>query len=917
MPFRIRLLAIAISLVGQSVLAAEPSADQIDFVEKRIRPLLAENCIPCHGEKKQSNQLRLDSLALMLKGGDSGPALLPGKPYESLIIQAVRRQGDLKMPPKNGLSKQAMDDLVEWVRIGAPWPKNSRLVETNAKRHWSFQPIGSPPIPSVRQADWPQTAIDRFVLAKLESQGLAPSPPADRRALIRRVTFDLIGLPPTPQEVASFLNDHSPDAWSKVVDRLLSSPRYGERWGRFWLDVARFADTKGYVFFQDANFPWSYTYRDYVIQSLNKDLPYDRFVLEQIAADQLNLGEDKRGLTALGFLTLGGRFMNNVHDICDDRIDVVTRGLMGLTVTCARCHDHKFDPISQKDYYALYGVFASCTDPEVPPLFEEPPKTAVYEAFRKEIEVRERRLLDFIRTQYRATVAQARSRVAEYLMAVHNLGDQPAQDDFMLLTDGADLNPKIISRWRAQLNRAKRRHDPVLAPWNVFAGLDAKDFAAQAAAQIKSWSDHPDPTKPINPLIARAFAHKPPASLAEAARRYSEILNSVEIVWRFAVRLSPSLSSFSDPAMEEIRLVFDGPEAAPNAQLVEFDDLELFPDRPSQGKLQELRKAVEQWRISGAGAPPRAHALVDRAEPIQAHVFLRGNPNQLGPAVDRRMPTLFGSFASKPFSRGSGRLELARDIVDPRNPLTARVIVNRVWMHHFGQGLVRTPSDFGTRGDTPSHPELLDYLAAWFIRDGWSLKRLHRLILLSATFTQSSDLRPDLLATDPENRLLGRMNRRRLDFEAMRDALLFAGGRLDSKIGGPSAHDVLAPASTRRTLYGFIDRLQVPGLYLAYDFPSPDSTNAQRAQTTIPQQALFLMNSPFARECAKSFARQQVSNIDSNDERIRRMFLMCFAREPSTNELAAAKTYLSSTDHSAWERFAQALFSTNEFVFID
>jgi mono/diheme cytochrome c family protein len=908
--------AILVALIALPGLAAEPA--DLEFVEKRVRPVLADNCFACHGPAKQKSGLRIDSRAAMLKGGDSGPALIPKDPDNSLLIQAVRHKGDLKMPPmKPQLSQLQITDLVEWVRRGAPWPETSALPKlADTTKHWAFQPVSDPAPPRVKDASWVRTSIDRFILAKLEERSLTPSPTADKRTLIRRVTFDLTGLPPTPEEIDAFLNDNSPGAFATVVDRLLASPAYGERWARYWLDVARFADTKGYVFLQDGNFPWAYTYRDYVIRALNADLPIDRFILEQLAADHLVTANDRRALTALGFLTLGGRFMNNPHDILDDQIDVVTRGLMGLTVTCARCHDHKFDPISQKDYYALYGVFASCTDPEVPPLFEDPPKTPAYEAFQKELASREKKLDDFINSQYEQMIKGAKERVAEYWLAVHAQSQHPTQDEFMLISDGPDINPTMLKRWRAQLDHARRQHDPVLAPWIAFAALPEKEFAAKAKELALGWFFKPEVAKPINPIVLHALAGKPPATLAEAVKRYGELLNDADHLWAEARKRDPKVMALSDPAFEQLRQVFHGFGAAPNVPRAVLNDLALFPDRASQGKLQEFRKAVEQWRISGTGAPPRAHAVVDRPQPLEPHVFLRGNPNQHGPAVPRRMPALLNTVAPEPFHTGSGRLELARAIVDPRNPLTARVFVNRVWQQHFGEGLVRTPADFGLRSDPPSHPELLDHLATNFMRGGWSLKRLHREILLSATYQQQSADRAELSKNDPENRWLGRMNRHRLDFEETRDALLAVAGRLDHRVSGPSAKDIVAAQSTRRTLYGFVDRLQVPALYRAFDFPSPDATSAHRDETTIPQQALFLMNSPFVIERARDLARRSQGGGDMYT-RVKDLYRLCFGRSPSTEEVELARQFLGNGSPAAWERFAQALLATDEFVFLD
>jgi hypothetical protein len=898
--------------------AAPPATAEVDFFERSVRPVLVERCWKCHGPAKQRGGLRLDSRAALLRGGDNGPTVQSGNPDQSLLIQAVRRSGDLKMPPKTPLPPAAVAALEAWVTMGAPWPADAGPAGVASwQRHWAFQPVRDPPWPAVKDAAWPQTSVDRFLLAALEASGLAPSPAADRRTLLRRVTFDLIGLPPNPAEFAAFEADQSPNAYEKVVERLLASPYYGERWGRHWLDVARYADTKGYVFFEDAPFAWAWTYRDWVLRAFNEDLPYDRFVLEQIAADQLPLGQDRRPLAAMGFLTVGGRFMNNVQDILDDRIDVVCRGLMGLTVSCARCHDHKFDPIPTADYYSLYGVFAGSVEPDVPPLFAEVPKTPQYEKFHKELTARERKLAEFLHAKHTEVTAGARTRVAEYLLAAHAVKDQPDIEDFMLIADGGDLNPAMLKRWKAFLARTRKGHHGVFAPWHQFAALPEKDFAARAREIATHLTG-------VNPILARALTEKPPANMAEVARRYSEVLNAADRLWQEVLKeaagsTSPPPAALADAVQEELRQVFYAPEAPPNVPPGLINALDLLPDRPAQAKYQELRKAVDQWRTTGPGAPPRAMVLVDAPEPYQAHVFLRGNPANLGPAVPRQFLGLLAGPARHPFSQGSGRLEMAQAIVEAKNPLTARVLVNRVWLHHFGQGLVRTPSDFGLRSEPPTHPELLDHLAATFVREGWSVKNLHRRIVLSAAYQQRSDDRPECRAIDPGNRLLWRAERQRLDFEALRDALLCVAGRLDPTIGGPSVNDLLSPASRRRTLYGYLDRLQVPGLYRTFDFPSPDSTNPQRDATTIPQQALFLMNHPFVLECARRLvSRPEVAGEKDFGSKVVAVYRLLYGRAPAAAEVELAKEFLGGAVESpAWARYAQGLLMANEFAFVD
>jgi hypothetical protein len=802
--------------------------------------------------------------------------------------------------------------------------EDQEIVEAR-RSFWSFQPIRKPPLPAVKNSAWPQTPIDRFILAELEKRGLSPSPPADKRTLLRRLSFDLVGLPPAPAEIDSFLGDDSPEAVSRVVDRLLASPHYGERWGRHWLDVARYADTKGYVLFQDANFPWSYTYRDYVVRAMNEDLPYDRFVVEQLAADQLPLAADRRPLTALGFLTLGSGFMNNQQDVIDDRIDVVTRGLLGLTVTCARCHDHKFDPIPTRDYYSLYGVFASSVEPTIPPLFEEPPKTEAYAAFAKELADRERKLTEYLDQKYSALIQGSRGRAAEYLLAASALKDKPTTEDFMLLADGNDLNPTMIIRWQLFLERSRGRHDPVLAIWHALAALPAEQFAAQAPATVERLIAGQSPDKLINPLVAGAFLGKPIKELAEAARIYGELLGAADKLWRQAVEQADTVKhspppELADVNLEGLRQILYGPEAPPSLARNAVGELALLPDRPAQMERTKLLKAIEDWRANGPAAPPRAMVLEDLPTPAPARIFLRGNPNQLGDEAPRRFLRLLSSGTPPAFTRGSGRLELAKAIVDKQNPLTARVLVNRVWLDHFGTALVHTPSDFGLRSEPPTHPELLDYLAGELIDQGWSLKRLHRQIVLSAVYRQASMDRSDGKQADPQNVWLWRMNRRRLDFEATRDALLAVGGTLENKLGGPPVKGISDPAATRRTIYAFVDRLNLPGLFRTFDFPNPDATSPERDATTVPQQALFLMNSPLVIQAAKHLlARPEVAGETDPERKASRMVRLAFGREPASDEVEWAREYLreASSRPAAWDEFAQGLLLANEFVFVD
>ena len=918
---------------GQSI-----SPQQVEFFEAKVRPILAEHCFKCHGTKKQEAGLRLDSRAGIFRGTDTGPVVLPGNPEESALIDAIGHDAAIKMPPKSKLPLQAIDDLTRWVQMGAPWPESDKRaadgserahIAPNAKHHWGFQP-GADPIPPVVKANgWLRSPVDQFILAQLEAKGLSPSPRAAARALIRRATFDLLGLPPTPEEIDLFEADTTPGAYERVVDRLLASPRYGERWGRYWLDVARYADTKGYILFQDANFHWAYTYRDYVISAFNQDLPYDRFLIEQIAADRLKPSNGRKPLTALGFLALGGRFMNNVHDVIDDRIDVVCRGLMSLTVTCARCHDHKFDPIPAQDYYSLYGVLASAREPDIPPEAGEPVRTPVYLQFVKELESRQRKLSDFVAAKHQEMVEASKRRASEYLLAGQKALDQPSTEDFMLLADGTDLNPTMVIRWQVYLARTRKTQDEVFAPWHALASLPDGDFAQNAARVIANYqfagrsADSTRAMSPVNPIVLQALSEQPLHSLAEVAQVYGQLLNHVEQVWQDRVARASLEGRTPEPlpntALEALRQVFYGPDSPPNVIMLPYGDLGLLPDRPSQAKLQELRNAVQNWLTTGPGAPARAMILEDTPKPFEPHVFLRGNPNNLGPAVPRRFLAAVSPTKPEPFHEGGGRLELAQAIACRDNPLTARAIVNRVWMHHFGTPLVATPGDFGLRSEPPTHPEILDHLASRLTESGWSIKALHRRIMLSNTYQQQSDDRSAARAVDPENTLYWRANRRRLDFEATRDALLAVSGRLSGRIGGPPMPSLMG-TEPRRTIYGFVDRLNLPGIYRTFDFPDPTTTSPRRDQTTVAPQALFLMNHPFTIELSRSMlTRPDIAILGDTKRKVERLYRLIYGRTPSGEELTAIREFLRepATDPRRWQRFAQGMLLTNEFVFVD
>ena len=780
----------------------------------------------------------------------------------------------------SGLTRIALTLTCAFAAVGA-----------EASDHWAFQPVTRPSVPAVSGAAWPSGALDHFVLAKLREYGMQPARRAGRRTLIRRVTLDLTGLPPTPGEVDAFVAADSPGAYRRLVERVLASPRFGERWGRHWLDVARYADTKGYLAGNQARlFTHSYTYRDYVIDAFNADLPYDRFIIEQVAADKLELGDDKQPLAAMGFLTLGRRFLNNPHDIIDDRIDVVTRGMMGLTVSCARCHDHKYDPIPIADYYSLYGVFASSHEPGDKPFISDAIDPIERVAFDEERKRREDKLSNYKREQYARVREQVKEQTGDYVWAAHRAAKLPAGkvDE---LARKAKLDPELTRRWMRHLAKRQESGDPVFAAWFALTKLDAGSFGEQAKAVLGG-----EPLANAHPAVRAALAEA--GSLEAAAKSLGQLLYKAKS---------------GQPKLREAVHSDDSP-----AKLSDGDVNRVMDVEGRQG-IRSRKRKFDELEGEHPGAPNRAMVLLDNASPHDPRIFRRGNPGMKGDAVPRRFIAALSHGERKPFVEGSGRLEMAEAIADPGNPLTARVMANRVWQRLFGSGLVITPSDFGVRAEPPSHPKMLDFLAADFVDNGWSVKALIRGIVTSSTYQQGETVHPKYAERDPGNRLLWQMNRKRLDFEAMRDSVLSVSGNLTLKQGGRSVHIANKPDARCRTVYGFVNRQNLPNLFRTFDFAGPDTTCPQRFTTTVPQQALYLLNSPFIEAQAKRLgARSGVTSAD-DEERIRVIYRLAYQREPSAEELALAKGFVDEfvPSAAAWERLGQALLVSNEMMFVD
>ncbi|MES2594886.1 MAG: DUF1549 and DUF1553 domain-containing protein [Verrucomicrobiota bacterium] len=721
-----------------------------------------------------------------------------------------------------------------------------------AAEHWAFQPLKK-----VQGG-----SIDEFVRRRLAEQGMQPSPRADARALVRRATLDLTGLPPSGEGPGTL-----PDRdYARLVDELLASPHYGEQWARHWLDVARYSDTKGYVYAREEK-RWVHAtpYRDWVVKALNDDMPYDRFLKLQIAADQL-VPANSPHLAAMGFLTLGRRFLGVTHDIIDDRIDVVTRGTLGLTVACARCHDHKFDPIPTRDYYALYGVFQSCAEAVVP--CGDGQETEALAALQK----KNRELMNKIREE---RMAMTRSQVREHLEAQLHLEEYP-DEVFSQVLDADDLNPVIVRRWQSWLAEDEKSDRPVFGEWHALRGKGTAE------------------------------------DLKTCAERYDTFFTEIEQQWKALLKSDPMAGSLPDISKERLRGVLYGADSPCHVPDEHIANIEQYFPAGTTVSLWKSQGDVDRHLIQSRDAVSHATVLVDRAKPSTPRVFIRGNPLTKGDAVPRQFLSLFGD--ANHFVQGSGRLELAQAIADPRNPLTARVMVNRLWQHHFGRGLVSTPSDFGKQGTAPSHPELLDWLAQRFMDSGWSIKAMHRLIMMSETYQQRSD---GGMATgsataaqaDPDNVLLGRMNTHRLSFEEARDAWLAAAGQLDLRIGG-SPLALFAADNARRTLYTLVDRENMPAVMSTFDFANPDLSIPKRTETTVPQQALFGMNHPFIVQQARALlSRLEMKSTDAA-ARIRQIYSILFQRLPSADELAAALGFVqqeqgpvvAEEDHSkSWQ----------------
>ena len=921
------LLALALLLAVPGIAethaqAAEPDAAGMEFFEKSVRPLLVTHCYECHSTDEANGGLVLDTSDGVRKGGDTGPAVAPGNPDKSLLIEAVRyKNRDLQMPPQNRLADAEIAALEKWVSLGAPDPREPAEAAAGpvpvgmsieeGRQFWSFQPVADPPVPEVQNPAWVKTPIDAFVLAKLEAQGLQPAPPVDKRTLIRRVTFDLIGLPPTPEEVEAFLADDSADAFKKVVERLLQSPQYGVRWGRHWLDVARYADSNGLD--ENLAFGNAWRYRDYVVDAFNRDKPFDRFLIEQLAGDLLPEASQETK-TATGFLVLGAKVLAEPDreklemDTIDEQLDTVGKAFLGMTLGCVRCHDHKFDPLKQTDYYALAAIFKSTKT------FAETNTGAIkhwheysiateeelekLKAVDAEIAEKKKAAASFKSQAMAKLRNEARAKAAEYLVAAAGFDPSMPLTQVAAIAKPLGLHPRILHHCRLHLEY--HPDDPFFGRWHELA----------AAGDVAGIEQH-----------------------------FRTLFSEAETAWAAARKADPKAAKLDDARLEAARAALNDPSgflAVPPKPEFAFDE----------ATLAEYHRLAEEARILESNAPdsPSIMGVADGVVQTSLPIHIRGSHRNLGEPVAREFPEVMRVSSVRPVLplKQSGRLELAQWMASTQHPLTARVYVNRVWRWRFGEGIVASTENFGKLGDRPSHPELLDWLARHFMAGGWSTKELHRLILASNVY-QMASVHPSETAAidaDPENRLLWRFRLQRLEAEQIRDAVLMVSGRLDLTMGGKTiplrnrqfvfdhtSIDHTKYDSLRRALYLPVVRNNVYTLFEQFDFPDPTMPTGNRHATVVAPQALWMLNSDLMMDSADALARALLAESTDDAKRVQLAYERALGRPASDAEsqrvlsfinevTAAASGGSSATEEQAWALFCQSLLASNEFIYL-
>jgi hypothetical protein len=921
-------LFLACLLLAVPAVAAEAPAERagIEFFERSVRPLLVQHCAECHDNGKAEGGLSIASREALLKGGDSGPAIVSGEPDKSRLIDAVRYKNlDLQMPPKGAMPAADIQALEKWVSMGAPDPRTAEVATGHVplrgmsieagREFWSMKPVVRPAVPVVADNEWVKTPVDAFIRAKLDEQGLKPAAAADRRTLIRRATFDLTGLPPTVEEIDAFVADESPDAFERVIERLLASPQYGVRWGRHWLDVARYADSNGLD--ENLAFGQAWRYRDYVIDSFNSGKPFDRFLIEQIAGDLLpDATAETR--TATGFLVLGAKVLAEpdreklVMDTIDEQIDTVGKAFLGLTLGCARCHDHKFDPVLQSDYYALGAIFKSTKtfgDTNTGAIKHWNEFALANDAEREAMKPVEAAIAEkqkaassFKSTAMAKVREAARANAARYLAAAAGLRPGMSLKDEEPVALARGLHPRILHHCRLHLSY--HEDDPLFDKWRELAAVGDE---------------------------AGIEAH------------YQKLFADADAAMADAKKADPKATKVADERLEAARAALNdaaGFLAIPPQAEFAFD----------AATLAEYHRLAEESRVLESASPDLASAMAvgDGTVAATLPIHVRGSHRNLGTPIARGIPEVLKTSTPNPEfpAERSGRLELANWMASGEHPLTARVFVNRVWRWHFGDGLVGSTENFGALGDRPTHPELLDWLASEFVRGGWSTRDLHRLIMRSSTYQMASRHPEGALAknVDPENQLLWKFPMQRLEAEEIRDGILAIAGRLDDRVGGKmvplrnrqfvfdhTSIDHTKYDSLRRAVYLPVIRNNVYTLFEQFDFPDPTMPTGSRSETTVAPQALFLMNSELVLDSAAALARMVLEEGATDEARLLVAYRKVLGRLPNAQEAGEAKLFLAeasarhltrsdavetSAVEQAWALLCQSLLVSNEFLYV-
>jgi hypothetical protein len=939
------LLAVTLAMqFTASAWSQARSTDGVEFFEKQIRPILVTSCGKCHNPKAGIAGLDLTTAEGFARGGESGALIDKAKPEESRLLKVLGYDGEMKMPPSGKLKETELAAMKTWVAMGTPWPagektaaaaapagpKNSSVREFTEKEKtfWAYQAINAVKPPEVKDSAWVKSPVDRFVLRKLEEKNLKPAPPADKLTLLRRASFDLTGLPPTEAEIKNFLDDQSPEAFSKVVDRLLASPRYGEKWGRHWLDVARYADSTGND--EDHRYPYAWKYRDYVIESFNNDLPYNQFVREQLAGDLTPppAGEavNRRGIIATGFLALGPKAiaqqdkMKMLYDVYDEQVDVSSKAFMGLTLACARCHNHKFDALLTKDYYSMINIFASSrsfsnAESHVSVALEKPLVSKTdWDRYKEvknahqELEKRERLAIEDIVSGVKDPIVKRRAaKMAESMVAAAKVYQEKVS--LAEAARNAGVEEAILKAWVEILK-------PVdLTPQHLLEWRQAKPETLQQTANayqqrflaaLKDWD----------------------AGIAKWRIEYNKALSS----GAKTLPDRPKFEAGNDRFFNDLYFGDEGPYA------VSEKDEKIF-SAEQRAQIASHRKQLDALKKKAPEEPDMACAVEDGPQ-IEQTVFIRGDYKNHGEVAPKAFPAILSSFDSKPAFAGSGRLQLAEWLVQPNHPLTSRVMANRIWQWHFGEGIVRTPDNFGVMGERPTHPELLDFLARAFVESGWSVKAMHRMIMNSSAY-QMSAMNPGIAAdADADNRLWTRFNRRRLSVEEMRDAMLAIDGTIDYTMGGTlqmgrgtdgennQGRLSLNPEKLkRRTVYIPLRRANLPTLLNLFDFGDATSPSGKRQLTNVATQALFWLNSDFLTEQSGAIAKALLTKTDLDDAgRVDLAYLRILNRRAEKAEIEQAKQYLAGfkqketgadREQRSWQSLCRILMASNDFVYVD